>query len=172
MPSRLANFTSKSNKCFTSCLTSPEVFKLWNALQSSLVLSHTQISQLNLKICNLVSTTHKECWRELACQRKDFEKPSAEGTNNSQQSEPKSINTHLPKTSYCPIRARPVIPIRPTSQTSCQKKQSLSLVLRPVRAVRPVQDRRGPLPDRELHRCTKAKFGRPGYSQLETRDFS
>jgi len=66
---------SSSDGIFVS--TEPEVLKLWlltatqNRAPTMLTKgAHTLNLSTQLKISNLVSTTHKECWGELAGQRK------------------------------------------------------------------------------------------------------
>jgi hypothetical protein len=58
-------------------LTDSRVVKLWllTAAQNAYLIklikgAHTLNLSTQLKISNLVSTTHKECWGELAGQRK------------------------------------------------------------------------------------------------------
>ena len=76
-----------------------------NALQS-----HTcSISQPNPKVCNLDGLTHKECWRELAGQKKYFsELKKGQGTSFPCKRRVRGINTPLLKSSCCNCQCRPV----------------------------------------------------------------
>ena len=97
--------------------------------------SHTRsISQPNPKICNLVSTTHKECWGELAGQENTLGSSGMPGNQHHSKERAEGINTPLSKTSRCSVSTdrsdRLPRPVRPVGSNK------LAVGPRPVRSVR------------------------------------